>query len=290
MTGCRELRWRGRDGASLFARDYPAAGGAARLPVVCIHGLTRNSSDFEDVAPWLAASGRRVLAVDVRGRGRSEYCADPMNYRLPTYARDMQALFDALGMARVHIIGTSMGGLIAMMLAARRNSVVTSAILNDVGPEIDADGIARIAGYAGKAGEFETLDDVVAYLKRTSGVAFPNLTEHGWRLLAERSCVEDSNGRPMFDYDPAIAIPIMAKPLPRRSLLAWLLFLRLARSRPTLLLRGELSDLLSRPIAQRLCRAAPRMAFAEIPGVGHAPLLTEETAKQAISHFLDGLP
>jgi len=290
MTEFKERHWSAPDGVPLFARDYPAADGGARLPVICIHGLTRNARDFEEVAPWLAATGRRVLAVDVRGRGRSGRSVNPMRYQLPVYARDMTALLDALGISRAHFIGTSMGGLITMMLAARRRRAIASAILNDVGPEIDPAGIARIAGYAGQPITIETWEDAIAHFKRTSAVAFPNLTDDDWRTLTERACVADGQGRPVFDYDPAIAVPIMAKPLPRRSLLAWLLFLRLARSRPTLLIRGEISDLLSPSIAQKMRRAAPHMAYAEVAGVGHAPLLSEAAAKQAILEFLEPMP
>jgi pimeloyl-ACP methyl ester carboxylesterase len=285
-----ERRWHAPDGVPLFARDYAAADGAARLPVICIHGLTRNSRDFEELAPLLAATGRRVLAVDVRGRGRSGRCDDPMRYQLPVYVRDMLALLDALGIARAHFIGTSMGGLITMLLAARRGRAVASATLNDVGPEIDPAGIARIAGYAGQPVTLDTWDDAVAYFKRTSAVAFPELSEDGWRTLAGRGCTADAQGRPVFDYDPSIAVPIRAKPLPRRSLLVWLLFLKLARGHPTLLIRGELSDLLSRPIADKMRRAAPQMAYAEVAGVGHAPLLSEDEARRAILDFLDPLP
>jgi pimeloyl-ACP methyl ester carboxylesterase len=136
----------------------------------------------------------------------------------------------------------------------------------------------------------ETWDDVIAHFKRTSAVAFPDLSDDDWRTLAERACTTDDQGRPAFDYDPSIAVPIMAKPLPRRSLLAWLLFIWLARSRPTLLIRGELSDLLSQPIAAKMRRAAPRMAYAEVVGVGHAPLLSEDTARHAILEFLKAMP
>ena len=290
MAEFKERRWSAPDGVPLFARDYPAADGASRLPVICIHGLTRNSRDFEELAPLLAASGRRVLAVDVRGRGQSGRSAEPMRYQLPVYARDMLALLDALGIARAHFIGTSMGGLITMMLAGRRSRAVASAILNDVGPEIDPAGIARIAGYAGQPVTIETWDDVIAHFKRTSAVAFPNLSDDDWRMLAERACIVDEQGRPVLDYDSSIAVPIMAKPLPRRSLLAWLLFLWLARSRPTLLIRGELPDLLSQPIAAKMRRAAPRMAYAEVVGVGHAPLLSEDAARHAILEFLKAMP
>ncbi|MEQ8309528.1 MAG: alpha/beta fold hydrolase [Sphingopyxis sp.] len=290
MGEFEERYWQAPDGVRLFARDYAAAGGEARLPVICIHGLTRNSRDFEELAPLLAATGRRVLTVDVRGRGRSGWSADPMRYQLPTYVRDTLALLDTLAVARAHFIGTSMGGLIMMLLAARQGRALASAILNDVGPAIDPAGIARIAAYAGRTVALDSWDDAVAYFKRTSAVAFPDLSEAGWRTLAERGCIADTEGRPQFDYDPSIAVPIRAKPPPRGSLLTWLLFLKLARWRPTLLIRGELSDLLSRPIADRMRRAAPHMAYTEVQGVGHAPLLSEEGARQAILEFLEPLP
>ena len=281
-----ERRWQAADGSSLFARDYPAAAGQARLPVVCIHGLTRNARDFEEVAPWLAAQGRRVRAVDVRGRGQSEWSADPMRYQLPTYSSDMLAMLDALGIARAHFIGTSMGGLITLLLSARRLSAIASATLNDVGPEIAAEGIARIAGYAGKQAAIESWADAAAYVKRTSEVAFPDFTQDDWLALARKGFAEDSTGRPVLDYDPDIAVPMSRRPVPRKSLLAALLFRRLARKRPVLLLRGGLSDILSAPLAAKMRRAAPAMTYAEIPGVGHAPLLTEPAAQRAIQDFL----
>ena len=281
-----ERRWTAADGSSLYARDYPAAAGPARLPVVCIHGLTRNSRDFDEVAPWLAAHGRRVLAVDVRGRGRSEWSADPMRYQLPTYAADMLAMLDALGIARAHFIGTSMGGLITLLLSARRMGAVASAILNDVGPEIDAAGIARISGYAGKDAVIENWADAAAYVKRTSEVAFPDFTDDDWLAMARKGFAEDAAGRPVLDYDPNITVPMARKPVPRKSFLAALLFRRLARKRPVLLVRGGLSDIISAPIAAQMRRAAPKMAYAEIPGVGHAPLLTEPAARRAMEDFL----
>lgn len=280
-------RWRARDGTELFARDWPAAGD--RLPVVCIHGLTRNSRDFDELAPWLASQGRRVIAVDVRGRGRSGRSADPMRYQLPVYAGDMLAMLDALGIARAHFIGTSMGGLITLLLSARRIDAVASAILNDVGPEIDPAGIARIAGYAGKQAKIADWDDAVAYVKRTSEVAFPDFSDSDWRLLAGKGFVEDEAGRPALDYDPAISVPMARKPVPSRSWIAWALFWRLARKRPVLLVRGGISDIVSAGVAAKMRRAAPKMAYAEVPGVGHAPLLTEAAAKWAIAAFLSPL-
>ncbi|MDZ3832665.1 MAG: alpha/beta fold hydrolase [Sphingopyxis sp.] len=281
-----ERRWRAADGISLYARDYSADAGDARLPVICIHGLTRNSRDFEEVAPMIAAQGRRVLAVDVRGRGRSQRSPDPMQYRPPVYARDMLAMMDDLGIARAHFLGTSMGGLITMMVAMFRSRAVAGAILNDIGPEIAKEGLARIAGYAGDVPVIRDWDDAAAYLKRVSAAAFPDLSDTEWRSLAERGFVVDEAEAIVADYDAAIAAPIKAKPPKPRSLLAWLLFLNLARRRPVLLLRGALSDILSAETAAKMQRRAPRMRFTEVPGVGHAPLLNEVAAVDAIAEFL----
>ncbi|MGV3480083.1 MAG: alpha/beta fold hydrolase [Sphingobium sp.] len=290
MADFAERRWRSGDGLSLYARDYAAAAGPARLPVICIHGLTRNSKDFAQLAPWIAGQGRRVLAVDVRGRGRSDRSPDPMRYRPAIYARDMFALMDALGMARAVFVGTSMGGLIAMTAAMIRPRAVAGMILNDVGPEIAQQGVDRIAGYAGKPATIENWDDAVAYLKRTSAAAFPDFTDAEWRAVADRSFVEDETGKPVLDYDPDIAISFSKRPPPRRIPFGWLLFRHIARRRPMLLLRGALSDLISTEIAARMRRTAPHMAFAEVPGVGHAPWLDEPVARDAIGRFLETAP
>lgn len=290
MAEFAERRWRSADGLSLYARDYAGAAGPARLPVICIHGLTRNSKDFAGVAPWIAAHGRRVLAVDVRGRGRSDRSPDPMRYRPIVYARDMIALMDALGLARALFVGTSMGGLIAMTAAAIRPRAVAGIVLNDVGPEIAREGLERIAGYAGQPAAIADWDDAVAYLKRTSAAAFPDFTDADWRAAAARGFVEDEVGRPVLDYDPDIAVPFSRRPPPRRMPFGWLIFRHIARRRPMLLLRGALSDLISAGIAERMRRAAPHMAFAQVPGVGHAPWLDEPAAREAIWAFLETAP
>src|ERR1700761_9014972 len=144
--------WTGAGPGSLVlhARDYAAACGQARAPVVCLHGLTRNARDFEALAPRLAARGRRVLAVDVRGRGRSAWDPDPSRYVPATYALDVLALMDALAIARAVFIGTSMGGRITMVVGALRPAAIAAAVINDVGPELAPEGLARIAGFAGK--------------------------------------------------------------------------------------------------------------------------------------------
>ena len=167
MAGFAEQRWSSPDGLSLYARDYAASGGGARLPVVCLHGLTRNAKDFEAVAPRIAALGRRVIVPDVRGRGLSARDPNPANYHPKVYARDVAGLLDALGIPRAIFLGTSMGGIITMALAAARPKLIAASILNDVGPEIASEGVARILGYAGKGTRIGSWQDAADYLRRT---------------------------------------------------------------------------------------------------------------------------
>ncbi len=285
-----ERIWTTADGLRLFARDYPGADGAARLPVVCLHGLTRNSADFADVAPKLAALGRRIVVPDMRGRGRSDYDPQPMNYVPATYAADISGLLDALGVARAVFIGTSMGGIISVALAAKHPKLVAAAVLNDVGPQAAPEGLARIAGYAGKPVEIATWEDAAAYVRRINGPALPNLTDRDWAKFARRTFREDASGRPVLDYDPAISVPIKAGRISIPKTLAWMLFNRFAKGRPTLLLRGALSDLLARETALKMKAKARSMVLAEVDGVGHAPLLTEPQAVTALEDFLARVP
>jgi pimeloyl-ACP methyl ester carboxylesterase len=288
MLPYAETRWVSHDGLSLFARDYPGASGEVRLPVICLHGLTRNSKDFEQLAPRLAQSGRRIVVPDVRGRGLSDRDPNPANYTPKTYARDILGLMDALGLARAVFVGTSMGGIVTMALALIRTRAVAAAILNDVGPEIAPEGLARIITYAGAAAKISTWDDAAKYAQRTNGVAFPAYSNDDWEKFARRMFREGIAG-PELDYDPAITVALRP-PGKVASLLAWLLFRRLARRRPTLLLRGALSDVVTAEIAARMQRKAPGLKRVDVPNVGHAPMLMEAAAIGAIEDFLAGVP
>ena len=289
MPGFEERRWTSHDGLMLFARDYAGARGASRLPVVCLHGLTRNSKDFEEVAPHLAASGRRVLVPDMRGRGQSDRDPKFANYQPRTYARDVMALLDQLGIARAQFVGTSMGGIITMTLAALRSRVVAGAILNDVGPAIAPEGLARILSYVGKGGPIESWDDAAAYVRRTNEVAFPHYDDEKWRRFAERTFRAGAGG-PELDYDPAIALALQKLPPRWAGLAAWLMFRRLAKRRPTLLIRGATSDIVTADIVARMTRRCPSLDVVDVPGVGHAPMLSEPEARSAIDNFLARVP
>jgi pimeloyl-ACP methyl ester carboxylesterase len=289
MSAYQERRWRSRDGLALYARDYPAAGEGDRLPVICLHGLTRNSKDFEDIAPIIAGWGRRVIVTDVRGRGQSEYDPNPKNYKPPVYARDVVDMMAALDIDRAVFLGTSMGGLITMTLMAIRPKAIAAAILNDVGPAIAPEGIARILGYAGKKADINDWNDAANYVRQTQAVAFPDFGAEDWHRFAQRTFRQGPNG-PELDYDPAIAAPLSKPPSKLAPWIAGFLFRRLARKRPTLLIRGEISDVISSEIADRMQLQAPGMKRVEVPNVGHAPMLNERAAVDAIDKFLRTVP
>lgn len=271
------------DSTRLYARDYAPTRPLAGLPIVCLHGLTRNSRDFELLAPWLAEQGRRVIVPDIRGRGQSGYSQDATLYNPRIYARDLRAQLADMGVNRAVFIGTSMGGVITMMLALQRSRLVAAAVLNDVGPEIAPEGLARIKGYVGVQPEFESWEDALAYVRRISAGALVDLNEEDVAMMAKR-IFRMSGSKPLLDYDPRIAVPLgSGKAAP--NWLAWLLYRWLAR-RPLLLIRGELSDILSRDCADRMVRRGKNVTFTEVPRVGHAPLLDEAEAREAIRAWL----
>jgi pimeloyl-ACP methyl ester carboxylesterase len=285
MSPYVDLTWKGEGDLDLYARDYARAGGPARCPVICIHGLTRNSADFEDVAPWIASLGRRVIAVDVRGRGRSQRDPDPARYNPKVYCADVLRLMDAAGIARAVFIGTSMGGIITMAIAMKRLGAISAAVLNDVGPIISMKGLERIKGYVGKGKPVESWHDAAEFIKGINGVAFPDNTDEDWLRFARRTFREEG-GKFVLDYDPKISQAIQGGQVKNTSFIAKLLYRRLAKNRPTLLIRGGNSDIVGPEEAQYMRTAAPGLRYAEVPRVGHAPMLTEPAAREALTSFL----
>ena len=284
MAGFDERRWVTPDGLTLYARDYAAQGGAAGVPVLCLHGFTRNSRDFEDLAPVIAAGGRQVIAMDMRGRGQSDRDPKAANYHPKIYARDVVGFLAELGIPRAVFLGTSMGGLITLTVALLRPGVIAAAILNDVGPAIDPAGIKRIQSYAGKATKVRNWQDAADYCRLINETALPGQQAEDWQRMARRT-FRDGADRPVLDYDPAIAGAGGGK-AKASSLIAWFAFKRLAKRVPTLLLRGETSDIMTAGIAERMQRKAPGLRTAVISGVGHAPTLAESQALSAITDFL----
>jgi pimeloyl-ACP methyl ester carboxylesterase len=286
-VGYSDREWTSFDGLKLYARDYAGGAGPAKLPVFCLHGLTRNSKDFEDVAPFIAATGRRVIVPDVRGRGRSARDPKPMNYQPLTYARDVADLAKALGIVRAVFVGTSMGGLITMTLAAVEPKLVAAAVLNDIGPEVAKPGLIRIASYTSKKVQIDNWEDAAAYIRGINEVAFPHFGVEDWRRFARRTFRTGLDGKPQLDYDPDISVPIKAAGPKALTPNLWPVFKKLAKNRPLLLVRGERSDLLDEAISAKMRKAAPHMGYVEVPGIGHAPMLSEPEPKAAILDFLE---
>lgn len=276
------------DGLALYVRDYAPRAPEKGLPVVCLHGLTRNSADFEDVAPRIAAMGRRVIVPDMRGRGHSQYDSQPARYQPAIYARDVLTILDFLGVARAVFLGTSMGGIITMLVAASAPQRIAAAILNDIGPVLDPRGLARIGGYVGKAGDFASFEDVAAQVRVTQGAAFPDADAAFWLAFARRVAKALPGGRVGFAYDPAIG-DAFAKPsdAPPPDLSPY--FAALAQ-KPVLLLRGALSDLLAADGVETMRRIKPDLVSVEVARVGHAPTLDEGVAVAAIEDFLRSVP
>jgi pimeloyl-ACP methyl ester carboxylesterase len=279
-----EHRLKCPDDLTLYLRDYAARGPEQGAPVLCLHGLTRNSKDFDGLAPFLASRGRRVLAMDVRGRGQSDWDSDPTRYNPAVYAGDVVSALAQLDIQRAVFVGTSMGGLITMIVAATKGDLVQAAVLNDIGPVIDPRGIARITGYVGNAGPFPNWAACAAQIKALQGAFYPDADDAFWLTFAHRCAKEtDGIGHIVFDYDPAISKAISAAAPPPDALMP--LFLALS-AKPTLVVRGALSDILSTEGVAAMRAAKPDLDVCEVARVGHAPTLDEPAARDAIAAFL----
>jgi pimeloyl-ACP methyl ester carboxylesterase len=282
-----ERRYESRDGLELYYRVYPSEAGSTASPVLCLPGLTRNSRDFERLAP-LVARHRTVLAPDLRGRGRSQYDPQWARYQPATYLEDVWTLLAHEGIERTVVVGTSLGGLLAMMMAATRPAALSGIVLNDIGPEVDPAGVARISRYAGKLPAVANWEEAVAQSREVYGVALPDLPDEEWHAFARRSYREDANGRPTLDVDPMIGEAVRSAPNAAAPDL-WPLWQALAAV-PALAIRGAHSDILSSATFERMAKEKPDLLRVEIANRGHVPLLDEPDAITAIEAFLSRLP
>ena len=268
------------DGVRMHYCDCP--GGAGRPPLLCLHGLTRNSRDFAGFAARYAPRFR-VVVPDFRGRGESGYDPHPQRYTPLTYAADVIQLLDQLGISEGVFVGTSLGGLVTMTVGAMQLNRIAGTILNDVGPELETAGLDRIRDYLGKDSRFASWDETARAIAHSQGGAYPSYGAGEWLAMARRNCREEG-GEIRFDYDMAIARPFeTAGAAPRIDL--WPLFAALA-TKPLLVVRGDQSDLLSAAAAEKMTAASPNVTVATVPGVGHAPTLDEPEAVAAIDAFL----
>ena len=274
-----EIYHQSADGLRLYARDYagPKHDSAA---ILCLPGLTRNSKDFAELAVRLSAQ-HRVICPDLRGRGRSARDPEPARYRPDVYVADMWTLTDVLGLHQFTVIGTSLGGLMAIMMTAQAPARIGRVVINDIGPEIDPKGIARIASYVGKSGPVATWEEAARQTAEINGVAFPDYTAADWMNMARNMYVQEG-AVPVLDYDPAISRGLSnGSAAPN----LWPLFGLLAH-KPLLAIRGALSDLLSVATFAEMAQRLPNLEAVVIPGRGHAPTLMEPQALAAIERFL----
>src|SRR5690242_5063003 len=271
------------DGLKLHARCW---GGRAAMgmPVICLPGLARTTADFDALAPALAADGRRVIAIDSRGRGRSEYDRDPANYNLATELADVLAVATALECLPAIFIGTSRGGILTMLLAAQRPTAIAGAVLNDIGPELEPKGLVRIKSYIGKLPQPSSFEDGGEILRRLFSAQFPKVTSEGWLQSARRTFKEE-NGRLVPTYDVDLAKTMEAfdpeKPIPP----LWKEF-EAMRNMPLMVIRGANSDLLSAATVSAMAARHPKLESFEVPDQGHAPLLVEPETIARIATFV----
>jgi pimeloyl-ACP methyl ester carboxylesterase len=247
--------------------------------VICVHGLSRNGRDF-DVLGEALESTHRVLAVDMPGRGVSEWLRVPQDYAFPTYLATLTALIARSGAEEVSWVGTSMGGLLGIAMAAQPHTPIARLVVNDVGPAIEAAALERIGAYLGLDPTFATFAEIDAYIRQISA-PFGALNDAQWEFLTSTSAVERPDGRWGLTYDPGIAVPFRASPAPADLWPLWD-----AIRCPTLVLRGAQSDLLSAETAAEMARRGPRPTVREFSGVGHAPMLLTPEQFEPVAAFL----
>ncbi len=281
MAEFNDLWYRSGDGLDLYARDYPRgqAHTGEAVTILCIPGLTRNCTDFHELCLYLRER-YRVIAVDLRGRGRSDYAGNASSYTPATYREDIERLITVAGLERVVFVGTSLGAIVSMLIAAGEPPFLRGLVLNDLGPDIHPAGLARIKSYVGKGGSVANWEDAVARTRELHGRELPGLSDSEWLAFTRNLYRQNRFGIPELAYDPEIATTFEDQPESY-----WPVYDALPGV-PVLLLRGELSDLLSRHCVAEMRRRRPQLMVAEVPGRGHAPLLNEAVSLAAIEQLL----
>ena len=274
--------WTSSDGLKLHYRDY--AGPSDRPPILCLPGLTRNARDFEPVADRLAGKWR-VLAVEFRGRGMSQHDPNPANYVPRTYVADILKLLDQLGIADAVFFGTSLGGIVTMLLSTTDSERIAGAVINDIGPVVEDAGVDRLRTYVGKALAMRSWEEAAEAAAIRNRIAFPDYTPDDWQRFARRLYSERPDGSIQADYDMAISQAFAGnKGTPDFD--PWPLIEELA-DKPVLIVRGATSDLLSPATAARMLEMLPKADLVEVPGIGHAPVLDEPEAVAGIDRLLE---
>jgi pimeloyl-ACP methyl ester carboxylesterase len=269
------------DGLRLHYRDY--GGSPDRSPILCLPGLTRNARDFANLAERLSPKWR-VIALDFRGRGESAYTKDPMTYAPLTYVQDVERLLAELNLSRFILFGTSLGGIVSMLLAATGPARIAGVLLNDIGPVIEQDGLARIRSFVGRAGSWPTWVHAARALGESNAAIYPNYKLEDWLAMAKRLYRLTAHGRVVPDYDKAIAEPFRL--LGGEAGVDLWPALAALKNVPALIVRGENSDILSAATATEMQARLPDATLVTVAGVGHAPTLDEPEAITAIDQLL----
>lgn len=276
------------DGLNLHALDYAAPAGGGLLPVVCLPGLARAADDFDSVARVLQADGRRVLALDYRGRGRSDWDPDWRRYDFDVEQGDISAQLADAGVAEAIFLGTSRGGLHTMRIAARRSGVVRAAVLNDIGPKIEHAGLLRIKRYVGKLPPIPSMREAIALMRLAAGAQFSDVSPQEWEAYARLTFVE-KDGKVLLRYDPELAHTLDMVTPEAEPETHWDDFAALAEL-PLLAIRGANSDILSPEVFDEMARRAPLMERLVVKGQGHAPLLLDAPTIARIADFVRQRP
>ncbi len=276
-----DYNYQSGDGLNLYARIYGARN--SDKTILCLPGLTRNSADFDLVAPHLAKK-YRVVAMDLRGRGNSQWDPKPENYIPQIYVQDVYQLMASLGLEKVALIGTSLGGIISMILSSLTPEKVQGVVINDIGPEVDVAGIDRIKSYVGGKAEFETWEELALRCKDMNGAFFPDATDDEWMHMAKRTGRRLDDGRIIFNYDPALAAPFKASNENPEKFDMWSYFDAL-KGKPLLTIRGALSDLFSQDTFDKMAMVHGGMDGHIIANMGHAPMMDDAASLKALDQW-----
>jgi pimeloyl-ACP methyl ester carboxylesterase len=276
-----EKQFYGRGPGGFHRIAYTEWGQAsAQPPVICVHGLTRNGRDFDYLTRSLESDGRQAFCPDMVGRGKSDWLANPADYNYPQYLTDMTALIARTGAESVDWVGTSMGGLIGMLLAAEANTPIRRLVINDTGPFITLMALKRIGAYVGQSPVFDNLEDAEKHMREIYA-PFGDLSDDNWRHLARYGVRTMPYNKLSLAWDPAIAEPILAV---NQDVDLWTAYDRICC--PVLLLHGLDSDILPTSIAQEMTQRGPRAQLVEFPKIGHAPALMDPTQIAVVTEFL----
>lgn len=279
-TAGRDWTYQSTDGLTLHYVDFPSNGGG--VPVLCLHGMSRNTRDFSDLAAHLQTS-RRVVCTDFRGRGLSDWDPDLSHYEAPIYVADVLTLMTQVGLDRVIVIGTSLGGIVGTGMVKLNSDLVAGIVLNDIGPIVDPAGLARIGSYIGKGALWSSWNEAAETVKEANAAIYPDFRDDDWLDFVHKTCRQKEDGTVVQDYDPAIAQGFADNRVSDLDL--WPLFETL-KSIPALLLRGALSDLLSVKTATEMTKRLPDLDLVTVANRGHVPTLNEPDTLSAIEAFV----